>query len=165
MKYLWLLSASACSVHSGPIFFESGTYQVNKDRYDDEQLSSLFPDFTMEEDTATFDYTLSEENATILESLTLELRLESGTAQISGLANDILLTITERPQKEWVYLCPMQISATIVQTVDIEESLTLWGRSVSNAYIYADDCGGEERTIETIAIAEDENNILFLTKQ
>jgi len=151
---LWL---GACSVNSGPVYFESGTYVLDSAHYD--FLNEETDPEESNDDDMDSDY--SAEKA----SFALEVDLENLTATITGTSYDATLTLKERPKQDWNDMCPMQLSTTDVQTVDIVEDLSLWGAVYQQAYLQSSECGGEERTTDTIAIGVDYSEELYLVKQ
>lgn len=140
----------ACSLNSGPIYFESGTYVLSVTDPESYEMTEEDVDYSAE-----------------LETFALVVDLENLTAEITGTSFDTTLTLKERPKGQWFSTCPMQMSATDVQTVDIVDDVALWGNVHQGTFLYAYDCHGEARTTDKIVLAdgETEYEILFLTKQ
>ena len=156
------LLLNACSINSGPIYFESGTYVLDPSYFEEPTWEDTGFEDTVEESS-----TMESEYAAEMETFALVVDLENLTAKITGTSFDTTLTLKELPKKDWYYTCPMQLSSTDVQTVDIVEGFDLWGESHSETFLYAYDCHGEPRTTNDIVLADRSysSTILSLTKQ
>jgi len=143
---------SACVMNSGPVYFESGTYVFDTDNPD------AFDEETGTEETND-DYSAERE------TFALEVDLENLKATITGTSYDTTLSLTERDQQDWNDMCPMQLSTTDVQTIDITEDVELWGEVYQEAYLQSYECGGEERTTDTIILGVGYSEVLYLIKQ
>jgi len=153
-----LFLLNACSVNSGPIYFESGSYVVDLEYYAIENDSTESEETTEEDSNTDSDYSAE------METLVLDIDLDNLTATISGTSYDTTLTLKERSKDDWNDMCPMQLSTTEVQTVDIVGDLELWGETHQETYVQASDCGGEERTTNTIILGSNNSEILYLIK-
>ena len=151
------LLLNACSINSGPIYFESGTYVLDPLYFEE-------PNF---EDTGEEGSTMETEYPDEMETFALIVDLENLTAEITGTSFDTTLTLKERPKRDWYDTCPMQLSTTDVQTVDIVGEFTLWGETHIDPFLYAYECHGEARTTNDIVLTDREYTsiILYLTKQ
>ena len=147
MRYFCLLLCSACSLYDGPVYFESGTYVLF-----DPTSSGLTAEH-------------GEEYIPEFESFSLVIDLENLKAQINGTTFDTEFTLQERPKNEYETHCPMQLSATWVQTFDINEELSLWGSTLKNAFIAADDCDEDIPAINLLLSTADHDISYYLTKQ
>ena len=152
-----LFLLSACSPNSGPIYFESGTYVI--DEIYDDLLAEAIESEDPNDDNPDSDYAAERD------SFALEIDLEKLTATITGTSYDTTLNLKEREKQNWNDMCPMQLSTTIVQTVDIVEDVELWGAVYQETYLQSSDCGGEERTTDTIVLGVGYSEILYLIKQ
>ena len=159
MVYSTFLLFQSCNIHSGTIYFESGTYVFPPEYFEEYEDTGFYEEETEEEDTGGIDYSAEKE------TFALVVDLESLTAQITGTSFDTTLTLKERAERDWRDQCPMQMSTTYVQTVDIVEDFTLWDSAHSSAYLHADDCFGETRTTEYIILGKDSYQIFRLIKQ
>lgn len=171
-SYMFLLF-QACSINSGPVYFESGTYVLSEYYFSTLSDDSDFEDtgFVEEGDTGEENSTEGEQDTNSepeyfseMQNFALAVDLENLTAQITGTSFDATLTLKERPKRDWNDMCPMQLSTTDVQTVDIVGEFELWGKNYKNAFLQADECHGEPRTTTEVILEGDETT-LYLTKQ
>ena len=146
VKYCFPVLLLACELNSGPVYFSSGTYVM--DTY--------------------YTVSVAEEYLPEIETANFNIDLESGAIALTGTSQDASFSITEREKRDYEVHCPMQMSATMVQTFDIAEEVVFLGQTLNNAFIAADRCDVDEISNYIVLRSVDENHSdtsFYLKKQ
>ncbi|HCH62813.1 MAG: hypothetical protein CL927_20650 [Deltaproteobacteria bacterium] len=113
---------TGCRQDKSSVFLASGIYSVQSDASSE----------------------LVDEEALV--GVLIDIDVDALTAELIGTDDDRVMDLTRLPEGQWEERCPMNFTATRLETFAVAESISLVGVTLDEPRIYADGCRGNENS-------------------